>query len=86
MRILIRFGPILLLLLLVLLGAGLYLSSQARDPLAHVPADAHGDFAEIGLPVGIVAPEIEGEDIDGTRFRLSEFRGKVVVLDCWVDR
>jgi peroxiredoxin len=51
-----------------------------------VPADAHGDFAEIGLPVGIVAPEIEGEDIDGTRFRLSEFRGKVVVLDCWVDR
>lgn len=29
------------------------------------------------------APEIEGEDIDGRRFKLSDFRGKVVVLDFW---
>jgi predicted Zn finger-like uncharacterized protein len=35
------------------------------------------------LDVGKVAPEIEGEDIDGKRFRLSDYRGKVVVIDFW---
>jgi len=35
------------------------------------------------LAVGKVAPEIEGEDQDGKRFRLSDYRGKVVLLDFW---
>jgi uncharacterized GH25 family protein len=35
------------------------------------------------LQVGKVAPEIEGEDIDGKKLRLSDYRGKVVVLDFW---
>jgi hypothetical protein len=35
------------------------------------------------LAIGKVAPEIEGEDIDAKRFSLSEYRGKVVVLDFW---
>jgi thiol-disulfide isomerase/thioredoxin len=30
--------------------------------------------------VGKVAPDIEGEDADGLRFELSDYRGKVVVL------
>ncbi|MEJ7638325.1 MAG: TlpA family protein disulfide reductase, partial [Singulisphaera sp.] len=33
------------------------------------------------LAVGKPAPEIEGIDLDGRRFRLSDYRGKVVVLD-----
>ena len=33
--------------------------------------------------IGEVAPEIEGEDLDGEVFRLSDYRGKVVVLDFW---
>ena len=33
--------------------------------------------------IGKVAPEIEGEDIDGKKFKLSDYRGKVVVLDFW---
>jgi hypothetical protein len=32
------------------------------------------------LAVGKVAPEIEGEDIDGKKFKLSDYRRKVVVL------
>ena len=32
------------------------------------------------LSLGQVAPEIEGRDIDGHRFKLSDYRGKVVVL------
>jgi hypothetical protein len=35
------------------------------------------------LSVGQVAPEIEGADQDGVRFKLSEYRGKVVLLDFW---
>jgi hypothetical protein len=35
------------------------------------------------LSVGKVAPEIKGEDIDGKEFKLSDYRGKVVVLDFW---
>ncbi|HEV3142978.1 MAG TPA: SUMF1/EgtB/PvdO family nonheme iron enzyme, partial [Gemmataceae bacterium] len=37
------------------------------------------------LAVGQVAPEIDAEDIDGTRFKLSDYRGKVVVLCFWGD-
>ncbi len=33
------------------------------------------------LVVGKTAPEIEGTDIDGRTFKLSDYRGKVVVLD-----
>jgi len=35
------------------------------------------------LSVGKVAPEIEGVDQDGVRFKLSDYRGKVVLLDFW---
>ncbi|MCP3916653.1 MAG: redoxin domain-containing protein [bacterium] len=35
------------------------------------------------LAVGRVAPDIEGEDIDGVAFKLSDYRGKVVMLDFW---
>ncbi len=36
-----------------------------------------------GPPVGKRAPEIRGVDLDGKRFKLSDYRGKVVVLDFW---
>jgi hypothetical protein len=35
------------------------------------------------LQVGAVAPDIAGNDTDGTPFKLSDYRGKVVVLDFW---
>ena len=35
------------------------------------------------LSVGKVAPDIAGEDQDGRRFELSDYRGKVVLLDFW---
>lgn len=37
------------------------------------------------LEVGKPAPEIEGHGIDGKAMKLSDFRGKVVVLDFWGD-
>jgi hypothetical protein len=38
---------------------------------------------EPGVDVGNLALEIEGEDIDGKKFKLSDYRGKVVLLDFW---
>ena len=35
------------------------------------------------LSIGRVAPEIESEDVSGTTFKLSDYRGKVVVLSFW---
>lgn len=35
------------------------------------------------LSIGVQAPEIVGEDQDGKKFALSDYRGKVVLLDFW---
>jgi tetratricopeptide (TPR) repeat protein len=35
------------------------------------------------LGIGKEAPEIEGEDVDGKKMKLTDYRGKVVVLDFW---
>ncbi len=37
------------------------------------------------LSVGKVAPDIEGKDLDDEPFKLSDYRGKVVMLDFWGD-
>jgi cytochrome oxidase Cu insertion factor (SCO1/SenC/PrrC family) len=41
------------------------------------------DTKNSGPAVGKRAPEITGEDIDGKKFKLSDYRGKVVLLDFW---
>jgi hypothetical protein len=54
----------------------------SRDSTLAVRADA--DLRELrDLNVGKEAPEIAGEDLDGVPFRLSDYRGKVVLLDFW---
>jgi hypothetical protein len=40
-------------------------------------------FGIRNLSVGKEAPDIEGEDQDGKRFKLSDYRGKVLLLDFW---
>jgi hypothetical protein len=40
-------------------------------------------FVLRNLSVGKEAPDIAGEDEDGKRFKLSDYRGKVVLLDFW---
>jgi peroxiredoxin len=42
-------------------------------------AAERGLFALRNLGLGKTAPDIEGEDLDGERFKLSDYRGRVVV-------
>ena len=54
--------------------------AQKIDPgaLGGAPPDA-------GPKVGQDAPEIQGADLDGAPFKLSDYRGKVVMLAFWGD-
>ena len=51
--------------------------------------DTLGDMAKRelfelrNLAIGKVVPDIEGIDADGKKFKLSDYRGKVVLLDFW---
>jgi hypothetical protein len=68
------------------------LFEQVAEKYADVPSlyrstlgkIAEGELFEIKfLAVGKPAPDIEGEDIDGKKFKLSDYKGKVVLLDFW---
>lgn len=51
---------------------------------ANVLKLAKPDLEEIQkLSVGKTVPEIEAEDLDGKKFKLSDYRGKVVLIDFW---
>jgi len=51
---------------------------------ATVGEKAQAELSEMrDLGAGKQAPEIEGEDQDGKRFKLGDYRGKVVLLDFW---
>lgn len=58
-------------------GADQSKATKDKDPAVmkpHLPED---------LAISKVAPDIVGEDIHGKAFKLSDYRGKVVVLDFW---
>src|SRR5262249_51672938 len=53
----------------------------AGETVAERAKAAHFEIRH--LSVGKEAPDLEGEDQHGTRFRLRDYRGKVVLLDFW---
>jgi hypothetical protein len=55
------------------MAEGTYLAWKIRGP----------KFRQEKLQIGMVAPNIVAEDIDGVEFGLYDYRGKVVVLDFW---
>lgn len=65
---------------------------RVSSEYADVPASRKGTigdqakgalFEMRSLVVGKTAPEIAGEDLAGVAFKLSDYRGKVVMLDFW---
>jgi hypothetical protein len=54
-------------------------SDELRDKIQG-SIDLREKFGE-----GVVSPDIEGIDLDGTDFKLSDYKGKIVFLDFWGD-
>lgn len=71
-----RFVLILVLLAVVgVTGYRIYSGNQRPDPVAS-PASG-------GVRVGDPAPDVELKTLDGATVKLSQYRGKVVVLNFW---
>jgi len=84
--------------LCVLVGQDPARREEARDLLAELGRD-YGELSLVGLDgkrfvegatyevehlqVGDAAPDFEARDQDGHAFRLSDYRGRVVLLDFW---
>jgi hypothetical protein len=64
-------------------------AEEYGDVVLRMPRGKVADLAKQEIeaihksPVGKPAKEIEGEDLDGKVFKLSDYRGKVVLLDFW---
>jgi cytochrome oxidase Cu insertion factor (SCO1/SenC/PrrC family) len=73
-----------LLLGLLAIALGLCVSGcyQGGIPLPRMSPKPTGPVKE-GIHVGDRAPDIRGEDADHNPFKLSDYRGKVVLLDFW---
>ena len=54
-----------------------------RGTVGDIARDHLNELRNLGI--GKTAPEVSGEDIDGKSMKLTEYRGKVVVLDFWGD-
>lgn len=53
-------------------------SSGGAVAVALPPKDA-----KVGRDVGNLAPDFEVKDVEGKSFKLSDYRGKVVLIDFW---
>lgn len=58
-------------------------SDKSADPAGLGTRARAALYAIEKLGIGRTAPEIAGDDVDGKSIKLSEFRGKVVMLDFW---
>ena len=70
----VRTGGRVALVFFLFLSLPLFLTGCSQEGLA-------GTDLAIGRP----APEIIGANVDGEEMRLSDFLGKVVVIDFWGD-
>lgn len=61
-------------------------TGKATAPAAPASPSMPKTYTVTGGPaIGELAPEIEGTDLDGVAFKLSDYRGKVVMLDFYGD-
>lgn len=61
-------------------------SSTSLPPGSSADPTSPKTYSVTGGPaIGELAPEIEGVDLDGVEFKLSDYRGKVVMLDFYGD-
>jgi hypothetical protein len=68
------------LVMVLVLDTGCQRFSRRKEPGPLAPSPS---ASPVGVEVGQVAPDLEGVDLEGQRLRLSDYRGKVVVLSFW---
>jgi hypothetical protein len=73
---------VLLLLGLVIVGCTAKRAPRPPRAIGKLPPLPPGPVT-VGLDIGNLAPDIEAADLEGNIFRLSDYRGKVVLLDFW---
>jgi hypothetical protein len=65
------------------LAEGLQNSGRSKEAEKYLKLAAK-NYADLGLIlVGLKAPVVQGIDQDGKKFKLSDYKGKVVLLDFW---
>ncbi len=74
----LRLALLLFALSFLLAGCEPTGTSGSRDRSRPLSGDA-----AVGFSLGNKAPDIEGIDADGRRFKLSDYRGQVVLLEFW---
>lgn len=57
-------------------------AKQGRNSIGSLASQL---LTQMQLVIGNIAPDIIGTDLDGVEFKLSDYRGKVVVIDFWGD-
>jgi hypothetical protein len=57
--------------------------NSGRGTLGKLASSELNEIRNLGM--GKPCPDISGEDIDGKKFKLSDYKGKVVVVDFWGD-
>ena len=85
MRIILITVAIIMIGMLTACGRKEPAASPVPPPAAGSTPPAGPEQPDEGLAIGQTAPEITGADQDGTQFKLSDYRGKVVVIDFWGD-
>ena len=58
---------------------------EPREPAPPLVAAFPDTPGTVGLEDGDLIPEITGEDVEGVAFKLSDYKGKVIMLDFWGD-
>lgn len=58
---------------------------KEEEPDPNLEPAFPSDLANVGLTAGDLIPQIEGKDFEGTKFKLSDYKGKVIMLDFWGD-
>jgi hypothetical protein len=65
-------------------AADKYADVKLNPRLPSVGDQAKGELFELRfLVIGKEVPDVEGEDADSKKFKLSDYRGKVVMIDFW---
>ena len=56
---------------------------KKRRRITDSARSAEVELAQGKIQIGKPAPDFSARDVDGVAFKLSDYRGKVVVLDFW---